>query len=101
MRCATNTKVLHVAMLLALFGLFGTGCASIPGEPDPNDPWEPFNRSMYAFNDTIDKAIIAPVAEVYLHIPDGGRTAIHNFFVNLGYPTTFINQFLLAFIATR
>lgn len=94
MRCATNTKVLHAAMLLALFGLFGTGCASIPGEPDPNDPWEPFNRSMFAFNDTIDRAIIAPVAEVYLHIPDGGRTAIHNFFVNLGYPTTFINQFL-------
>ena len=81
-------------MLLALFVLAGTGCVSIPGEPDPNDTWEPFNRSMYDFNDSLDKAIVAPVADVYLKLPDGGRTAIHSFFVNLGYPTTIINQFL-------
>ncbi len=81
-------------VLLALFIMAATGCVSIPGEPDPNDLWEPFNRSMYDFNDGIDKGIIAPVADVYLKIPDGGRTAIHNFFVNLGYPTTVINQFL-------
>jgi phospholipid-binding lipoprotein MlaA len=81
-------------MLLALFAMISAGCVSIPGEPDPNDPWEPFNRSMYDFNDGIDKDIIAPVANQYLKLPDGGRTAIHNFFVNLGYPTTIINQFL-------
>jgi len=81
-------------LVLALFILTGTGCVSIPGEPDPNDPWEPFNRSMYDFNDGIDKDIIAPIANAYLKIPDGGRKAIHNFFVNLGTPTTIINQFL-------
>jgi len=81
-------------MLLALFVLTGTGCVSVPGEPDPNDTWEPFNRSMYDFNDGLDKDLIEPVADVYLKIPDGGRKAIHNFFVNLGTPTTVINQFL-------
>ncbi len=81
-------------LLLALFILVGTGCVSIPGEPDPNDPWEPWNRSMYDFNDGIDKDIIEPVANAYLEIPDGGRKAIHNFFVNLSYPTIAINQFL-------
>jgi phospholipid-binding lipoprotein MlaA len=80
--------------LLALFVLVGNGCVAIPGEPDPNDPWEPWNRSMYDFNDGIDKDIIAPVADAYLKIPQGGRTAVHNFMVNLGYPTTIINQFL-------
>ena len=80
--------------LLALFVLIGTGCVTVPGEPDPNDAWEPFNRSMYDFNDGLDKDIIEPVANAYLEIPDGGRKAIHNFFVNLGYPTTIINQFL-------
>ena len=80
--------------LLGLFVLAGTGCVSIPGEPDPNDPWEPFNRSMYDFNDGIDKDIIAPIADAYLKLPPGGRGAIHNFFVNLGYPTTIINQLL-------
>jgi phospholipid-binding lipoprotein MlaA len=90
----TTTNGPLALILLALFALSGAGCVSIPGEPDPNDPWEPFNRSMYDFNDGIDKDIVAPLADVYLKLPDGGRTAIHNFFVNLGYPTTAINQFL-------
>ncbi len=81
-------------LLPALFALGVSGCVAIPGEPDPNDPWEPWNRSMYQFNDGIDKDIIAPLADLYLKIPTGGRTAIHNFLVNLGYPTTIINQFL-------
>lgn len=85
---------LFALALLGLFVLAGTGCVSIPGEPDPNDPWEPFNRSMYDFNDGIDKGIVAPIADVYLKLPPGGRGAIHNFFVNLGYTTTIINQFL-------
>jgi phospholipid-binding lipoprotein MlaA len=89
-----NANVPGAVMLLVLFTFIATGCASIPGEPDPNDPWESFNRSMYGFNDSVDKAIVKPVSNVYLKIPQGGRTAVHNFFVNLGYPTTIINQFL-------
>lgn len=91
-----GAKIPRAVMLVALVVAVatGAGCVSVPGEPDPNDPWEGFNRSMYGFNDTVDKAIIAPVSNAYLHIPNGGRTAIHNFFVNLGYPTTMINQFL-------
>ena len=81
-------------LLLSLFVFTSTACVSVPGGPEPNDPWEPFNRSMYDFNDGIDKDIIEPVADAYLKIPDGGRKAIHNFFVNLAYPTTVINQFL-------
>ena len=92
-----NPATVHGSIFSILFALFlfsSVGCVSIPGEPDPNDPWEPFNRSMYDFNDGIDKDIVAPLADVYLKLPDGGRNAIHNFFVNLGYPTTVINQFL-------
>ena len=80
--------------LLAMVWLASTACVSIPGPPDPNDPWEPWNRSMYDFNDGIDKDILAPLADWYLELPEGGRTAIHNFFVNLRYPVTIINQFL-------
>lgn len=94
MEISCDTARPLVLALLTLVVLLGTGCVSVPGEPDPNDPWEPFNRSMYDFNDGIDKNIVAPVADAYLKLPDGGRRAVHNFFANLGYPTTIINQFL-------
>ncbi len=90
----TSIRRSSFSVLFALYVVSSVGCVSIPGEPDPNDPWEPFNRSMYDFNDGIDKDIVAPLADAYLKLPDGGRNAIHNFFVNLGYPTTVINQFL-------
>jgi len=90
----TAANPVMTLMLLVLIVFITSGCVSIPGEPDPNDPWEPFNRSMYDFNDGIDKDIVAPLADQYLKLPDGGRTAIYNFFANLGYPTTAINQFL-------
>jgi phospholipid-binding lipoprotein MlaA len=38
-----------------LLGLVATmvGCASIPAgvQPSPHDPWEPFNRSVFEFNE--------------------------------------------------
>ena len=53
-------------VLLAVFVLFATGCATVPaGKPDPRDPWEKFNRSMYAFNDSLDRAVAKPVAKGY------------------------------------
>lgn len=92
---STRTIIRPLApLLIGLCTLFSTACVSVPGGPDPNDPWEPFNRSMYDFNDGLDKDIIEPVANQYLKLPDGGRTAIHSFFVNLTYPVTAINQFL-------
>lgn len=71
-----------------------SGCASNGVERDPRDPWEPMNRAFYDFNDTLDKAILAPVADVYVELPQGIRTSVGNFFVNLSYPTTVINQLL-------
>ena len=81
---AYGAKPVAILILLALYVLVGTGCASAPTEPDPNDPWEGFNRSMFNFNDSVDRAVIAPVANGYLKLPAGGRTAVHNFLVNLG-----------------
>ena len=43
------------------------GCASIPsGKPDPRDPWERFNRSVFNFNEALDRAIAKPVAKGYV-----------------------------------
>ncbi len=59
------------------------GCASAPGR-DARDPFEPFNRGVYQFNDAVDAAVLKPVATVYRDVtPDPLRTAVGNFFGNL------------------
>ncbi|QNM96317.1 MlaA family lipoprotein [Chitinimonas koreensis] len=48
------------------------------------DPLEPVNRKVYAFNSTVDKAVLKPVAQGYVAVtPKPVRTAVTNFFGNL------------------
>lgn len=64
-----------------------TGCASVrpPGPPNAADPWERFNRQMFAFNEAVDEAVLAPVARVYRDVvPSLVRTGVSNFFGNVG-----------------
>ena len=75
--------------------LVSSGCASTATlSGDPNDPWEPANRTFYAFNDTIDRTVLEPAAHVYLRLPPGLRASVHNFFDNAAYPGTVLNQLL-------
>jgi phospholipid-binding lipoprotein MlaA len=84
-------------VLAALSSLLLAGCATLPpgSEPDPRDPWEPFNRSMFAVNDTLDRSIARPVARGYVKaVPQPMRTGVGNFFTNLNYPSTVANSLL-------
>lgn len=68
-----------------------TGCAST----SPHDPLEGFNRTMFEFNDTLDKAALKPAAEAYQSVlPSFVQTGIGNFFGNLGDVWTAVNNFL-------
>jgi phospholipid-binding lipoprotein MlaA len=61
------------------------GCASIPAgvEPSPRDPWESFNRSVFEFNEGLDKYLLKPVVAAYRFIlPQIVRDGIYNFFSN-------------------
>jgi len=59
------------------------GCAS-PQVKNPADPLESFNRGVYQFNDTVDKAIAKPVAQGYNAVmPLPGKIMVSNFFSNL------------------
>lgn len=79
--------------MLALTLLLGA-CAHTPPD-DPSDPLEPFNRSMYSFNETLDDWVAQPVAKNYVRfVPQFARTGVNNFFVNVTYPTVIINDFL-------
>jgi phospholipid-binding lipoprotein MlaA len=71
-------------VLLSATCLF-VGCASIPAgvEPSPRDPWEPFNRSVFEFNEGLDAYLLKPVVAAYRFIlPEIVREGIYNFFSN-------------------
>ena len=84
-----------IAVVAVATVLVSSGCtttAALSG--DPGDPWEPANRTFYAFNDTLDRAVVEPAARLYLKLPGGLRDGVHNFLDNAAYPGTVVNQLL-------
>ena len=90
MRSTTRLSLLSLCLLLLC------GCAALPpgSKRDPRDPWERMNRSTYKFNDVLDRAIVKPTAKGYTHLPRPVQTGVHNFFDNLNYPITIVNDLL-------
>src|SRR5690349_7423136 len=82
--------------LILLPILLLAGCATLPsGKPDPRDPLERFNRSVFAFNDALDKAVARPVAKAYVKVtPRIVRTGVSNVFNNLNTLGTTVNDVL-------
>ena len=84
----------HCCSALLLGGL--GGCATPPPASDPeavadfnetNDPLEPTNRAVYAFDDALDTVIMQPAAQAYRFLfPQPVRTGVHNVLNNLGTP---------------
>ena len=73
------------------------GCAAIPAgvEPSPNDPWEPFNRSVFEFNENLDAYLLKPVVTGYRFVlPEFVREGIYNFFSNYNDIYTALNNLL-------
>lgn len=94
----TVTRTLaRLATLLAAVLL--SACATIkappPEERIPEDPWEPFNRNVYAFNRGVDKAILSPLARGYNKItPEPIERGIANFFDNIRSLPDIVNLLL-------
>lgn len=88
-------------VLVAVFlAVLASGCASVPGQGNPRDPWEEYNRSAYALNDAFDRAAFKPVAEVYANgTPDFLREGVANFFENIYDINTGINNILQGKVA--
>lgn len=75
-------------------GALLAGCASVP-HPNPDDPWESYNRSMYTVNDAIDRAVLKPIATGYQTVtPWPVRTCVHNVFNNLWDVWSAFNSFI-------
>lgn len=69
--------------------------ADVDDTVDVSDPYEKFNRSMFSFNEGLDKYILKPVSKFYnLIMPRPLNEGVHNFFVNLDTVPTIVNDVL-------
>jgi len=93
----SSKRPCRMAGLLLLCLILLTACASTPEseERDPRDPWEGFNRQVYAFNDAIDRTAVRPVAVAYRdYVPRPARRGASNFISNLSHPGVIANSAL-------
>ena len=89
----TTTKILGWASLCLVLALT-QGCASGPNA-NPADPLEPLNRTVFKFNDGLDRAIVKPVATAYRDVtPAMVRTGVSNFFGNISDVWSVVNNAL-------
>ena len=87
--------------LLGAAGLFAVVPAHAQDEYDEYetygnpDPWEPVNRAIFRFNDTVDRFTLKPIARAYdAFVPQPVEDGVTNFFANLGEPKNLVNDTL-------
>ena len=84
--------VRRVACVVALVAASALqGCATRQ-QPDPYEGW---NRKVFAFNESVDENLLQPVARGYVTVtPEPVRTGVRNFFNNLRDVWSTVNLFL-------
>lgn len=84
-----------LATLIVAASLGGCATAPVGASGDALDPWENWNRKVYAFNETIDENLLKPVATAYADaVPRPVRTGINNVFNNVSDAWSAINNLL-------
>lgn len=74
--------------------------AADPADPgaadaDANDPWEGFNRPVFAFNDLLARKVLEPVGRGWAWlVPTVARDSIARVYVNVRTPLVMVNDLL-------
>lgn len=91
----------RLAALIATVCLLSAlgGCATIQtarGGPGQRlDPWENFNRKVFAFNEELDRLVLKPVATAYSKVvPELARRGVSNVFANAADAWSAVNNVL-------
>ncbi|WP_430462567.1 MlaA family lipoprotein [Thalassolituus sp. LLYu03] len=81
--------MMRAAWLLPLM----LGASTAMAESKDPDPWEGFNRKVFAFNETMDRYVLKPVAEGYQYVtPKPVDDSVTNFFGNIGDVMVIVND---------
>lgn len=85
-------RFLQLTVLLTLYTAL-TACATTEATED--DPFEKYNRSMFAVNRFGDQIFYKPFGKAYKAVvPSFARKGVNNFFDNLTTPRSSLNNFL-------
>lgn len=84
-----------VRIVVTASALVLTACAQAPVPEAVFDPNEASNRKMFAFNQKLDRALLAPASSAYGEgLPPGVRRGVSNFSDNVDLPGTVVNKIL-------
>ena len=87
-------------LFACVFIVMMAGCSTLKVSDDPTrqiakDPFQNLNRSIYAFNNGVDSAVLRPVAKAYTQIvPKSAQNGVGRFFANLAEPLNALNNLL-------
>ncbi len=95
-------KRTSVILLVVVAAAMSTGCATTgstattaTARTNQQDPFEPVNRKVFAFNEGFDDMVLKPTATAYKKVvPTVVQTGVSNFFSNLQNPWSSVNMVL-------
>ena len=96
--CVRALLALMIGVLLALGGCASTQNFAKEARGGPGtrlDPWENWNRKVFAFNEGLDEKVLKPVATGYAKVvPQFVRRGVDNFFANAADGWSAVNNVL-------
>jgi phospholipid-binding lipoprotein MlaA len=97
-------RILRLGLALAALAIATGGCTTLKqargGPGQKLDPWENWNRKVFAFNEELDKAVLKPVATAYSNVvPQPVRRGVDNFFSNAADAWSAVNNMLQGKVA--
>lgn len=86
-------RSLRISVLLVAVGTLAA-CGAKPSADGINDPFEPTNRKVHAFNKGVDRAFFSPASKGYGVVPEPVKRAVGNVADTLDLPGDIANNLL-------
>ncbi|MCU0905371.1 MAG: VacJ family lipoprotein [Tabrizicola sp.] len=88
-----STQAVRISAVLVAAGLL-SACAGPTGPDAINDPFEPANRTVHAFNKGVDRALVGPASRGVGIVPEPVKQGIGNLADTLNLPGDVANNLL-------
>jgi phospholipid-binding lipoprotein MlaA len=88
-----SRRTARIPALVLAAGLL-SACGGTPGADGINDPFEPANRKVHAFNKGVDRVLVGPASKGYGIVPEPAKRVVGNLAETLDLPGDIANNLL-------